>query len=322
MFEFHWLWVLWLLPLPLLSYFLLPKKTASKIPALKVANNALFPDQVMASSSNSNITMIIALFIWVLLVLSAARPQWIGEPIATPLEARELILAVDLSASMNENDMKLNNRWVNRLTMVKSVLSEFIDRRKGDRIGLILFADNAYVQAPLTYDLTTVKTLLDESFLGLVGNRTAIGEAIGLAVKRFDNNKEGNRVLILLTDGENTAGNITPQQALELAIAKEVTIYTIGVSSDKSQQVGFFRRRSSIDEDLLGQIALATNGQFFKASATDELEQIYQQLDQLEKIAVSDKTMRPQHALFYWPLALALLISFAIGMFKILRGRR
>ncbi|MDP2561737.1 VWA domain-containing protein [Psychrobium sp. 1_MG-2023] len=309
MLEFSWSWVFFCLPLPLLCYFLMPAKPNQQIAALKITNSALFPTSSIGQASAKKLPLVIAIIVWFLLLTAAARPQWVGEPIPAPTEARELILAVDLSASMQEEDMKINGRWVDRLTMVKAVLSEFIKKRQGDRIGLILFADNAYVQAPLTFDLETVETLLDESFLGLVGQRTAIGEAIGLAVKRFDNKKDSNRVLVLLTDGENTAGNISPQQALELAIAKEVTIYTIGVGSDKGRQLGFFNRGSGIDEDALTQIALATKGQYFRATDTNELEQIYQQLDQLEKIEANEQTMRPQTALFFWPLSAALLLS-------------
>lgn len=308
MLSFNLPWIFILLPLPLIIYLLIKPKSQPQLAALKVTNNAGFPTANEQVAGKSPFKLVSAIIIWLLLIVSSAQPMWIGESITQPTQARELILAVDLSSSMQENDMKLNGHWVDRLTMVKSVLSDFITKRQGDRIGLILFADNAYVQAPLTFDLTTVQKLLDESFLGLVGQRTAIGEAIGLAVKRFDNKEESNRVLVLLTDGENTAGTITPEQALELAIAKDVTIYTIGVGSDKASGFGIFRRLSSVDDKSLTHIAQATKGQFFKATDTDELEQIYQQLDTLEKIEANEQTLRPQQALFYWPLAIALLI--------------
>jgi len=322
MLEFLSVWVFFLIPLPLLSYFLLPAKEPQKIAALKVANNQLFGQGEQAKQTTNNRSLIVYTLVWLLLIIATARPQWVGEPIIAPTQARELILAVDLSASMQEEDMRLNGRWVDRLTMVKTVLKEFIDKRKGDRIGLILFADNAYVQAPLTFDLTTVQTLLDESFLGLVGKRTAIGEAIGLAVKRFDNKPDSNRVLVLLTDGENTAGNLSPEQALELAIAKEVTIYTIGVGSAQGRQVGFFNRASGIDEQSLTQIADATNGRFFRATDTDQLSEIYKTLDKLEQIESNVETMRPQSSLYFWPLGLALFLSFIALALKLYRGRR
>ena len=322
MLTFNLPWIFIVLPLPLLAYYFLSAKPQAQLSALKVANNSAFPDAQESVVSKSPRNLIFAILIWILLVVTSAQPLWVGEPISSPTQARELILAVDLSGSMREDDMKLNGRYVDRLTMVKSVLKEFIAKRKGDRIGLILFADNAYVQAPLTFDLDTVQTLLDESFIGLVGQQTAIGEAIGLAVKRFDNKENSNRVLVLLTDGENTAGAVTPEQAMELAIAKEVTIYTIGVGSEGNYQFGFFNRRPAIDEKSLTKIALATKGKFFKATDTDELEEIYEQLDQLEKIEANEQTLRPQKALYYWPLASALFLSFLMMLFSINWERR
>jgi len=308
MFEFVWPWLLLVLPLPLLCYWLLPARATTPTAALRVANLERFDEQNNVLSTAIKPKLLLAVLLWILLVLASARPQWLGDPVASPIEARELILAVDLSASMSENDMKLNGRWVDRITMVKAVLAKFIEQRQGDRIGLILFADNAYVQAPLTFDLETVKQLLDEAILGLVGERTAIGEAIGLAVKRFDRRDQTNKVLVLLTDGENTAGNITPEQALELAVAKQVTIYTIGVGSNNRR--GFFNQGSGIDEQALSTIARATQGQYFRATDSKELEKIYQHLDKLEKIEVSEQTLRPRRALYYWPLTLALVLSF------------
>jgi len=327
MFEFAWPWLFFCLPLPLVVYWLMPARPVVPNAALRVANVDRFPGQSTSMVTNTRSRLMLAAVVWLLLVIASARPLWLGEPMPSATQARELILAVDLSASMAEKDMELNGRWVDRLTMVKAVLAKFIEQRQGDRIGLILFADNAYVQAPLTFDLATVKQLLDESALGLVGKRTAIGDAIGLSVKRFDRrdkntnnsststsrtNKNGNsnRVLVLLTDGENTAGNLSLEQALELAIAKQVTIYTIGVGSNRSRS-GFFTQGSGIDQRALTAIAQATQGQYFRATDSRELQRIYQHLDQLEKIEVSQQILRPRRALFYWPLALALLLSFA-----------
>ncbi|MCG7531734.1 VWA domain-containing protein [Psychrobium sp. MM17-31] len=322
MLSFNFPWIFIALPLPLLVYFLIKPTQQPQLSALKVANNRAFPSVSETTSNKSAAKLVASTLVWLLLIVSSAQPMWIGEPITQPTQARELILAVDLSASMQEDDMKLNGRYVDRLTMVKSVLADFIAKRQGDRIGLILFADNAYVQAPLTFDLTTVQTLLDESFLGLVGQRTAIGEAIGLAVKRFDNKEDSNRVLVLLTDGENTAGSISPEQALELAIAKDVTIYTIGVGSENNRQFGFFNRSTGVDEESLTDIALATNGKFFKATDSDQLEDIYSQLDALEKIEANEQTMRPQQALFYWPLAIAMLIVGLLLVSVIIREQK
>jgi Ca-activated chloride channel family protein len=208
--------------------------------------------------------------------------------------------------------------------MIKYVLADFIERRVGDRLGLILFADTAYLQAPLTFDRSTIQTLLDESVIGLVGERTAIGDAIGLAVKRFSEKEKSNRVLVLLTDGQNTAGNITPEQALSLAQANQVTVYTIGVGADEQVISSFFGQRTinpsqDLDEKLLSDIPRKTGGQYFRARDTEELVNIYQILDSLEPVEGNSQKMRPQSALFYYPLAAAaglLLLSILVALLR------
>lgn len=229
------------------------------------------------------------------------------------------MIAVDLSGSMKEEDMVVNGRQTNRLSMIKSVLARFIERRVGDRLGLILFADTAYLQAPLTYDRETVEQLLNEAVIGLVGEQTAIGDAIGLSIKRFQDREESNKVLILLTDGQNTAGNITPEQANELALNNDVTIYTIGVGADSMMKNGFFSRRLvnpsiDLDETMLTKIAESTGGQYFRARDAQSLEQIYATLDELEPIERESRQMRPLQALYYYPLGLALLLSLLIAI--------
>ncbi len=316
MFEFAWWYALFVLPLPLLIR-LLPAKARQQQAALKIP----FHFKTVSTSGPSVINRrpVHGAFwlIWILCVLAAARPQWLGEPVSIPNEGREMMLAVDLSGSMKVSDMQINGQQVNRLTMIKSVLSDFIDRRVSDRLGLILFADTAYLQAPLTFDRQTVAQLLDEAVIGLIGERTAIGDAIGLAVKRLDEKEQTNKVLILLTDGQNTAGNISPQQAKELAIANDVTVYTIGVGADSMVIENFFGSRQvnpsqELDEEMLGDIAAATGGQYFRARNTAELEQIYQRLDELEPIKGDSQKMRPLSALYFYPLAAALMISILL----------
>lgn len=314
MFEFAALWVLLLLPLPLL-FRLLPKQKPLQVAALEaplwqIHNQA----GTQQSSDKRPSALILPSLIWLLLVIAAARPQWLGEPVALPTESRDMMLAVDLSGSMQMADMEINGREVDRLTMTKYVLKDFIERRVGDKLGLILFADTAYLQTPLTRDRETVSQLLNESVLGLVGERTAIGDAIGLAAKRFEQKQESNRILILLTDGQNTSGNLSPAEALKLAKEAKIKIYTIGVASDKRISRGLFSLGSSsasadLDEKLLSQLANETGGKYFRAKQTSELKQIYKILDQLEPINQDSLKMRPLTALFYWPLGLALLLS-------------
>ncbi|WP_334063005.1 vWA domain-containing protein [Alteromonas genovensis] len=322
MLDFNWWWAFLALPLPLIVRFLVPKASEPSLAALRVPR--LRPEQHNEDRTvkKSKVALASATLIWLALVTAAAQPQWLGEPVSIPNEGREMMLAVDLSGSMKIDDMQLNGRQVNRLTMTKSVVYDFIQRRVGDRLGLILFADTAYVQAPLTHDRETVSTLLSEAVIGLVGEQTAIGDAIGLAVKRFDAKDESNNVLILLTDGQNTAGNITPEQAKELAINKGVKIYTIGVGADKMLIQSFFGSRQinpsqELDETMLSDIASSTGGQYFRARNAEELNSIYQQLDTLEPIEGETRKMRPLTALFYYPLAFALLgsVLWIIGAF-------
>ncbi len=323
MLEFAWWWVVFILPLPLLLRLVLPSKNVTNMAALRVP--ALRPSVSTTSTlpSKSWVKSIIPTLIWCLLVLAASRPQWLGEPVSIPNEGREMILAVDLSGSMKIDDMELRGRQVNRLTMTKAVLYEFIQRRLGDRLGLILFADTAYVQAPLTYDRNTVSTLLNEAVIGLVGEQTAIGDAIGLATKRFSEKEDSNNVLILLTDGQNTAGNITPEQAKELAMNKGITVYTIGVGADQMMVRSFFGSRQinpsqELDEDMLRDIAESTGGRYFRARDVSELEQIYSTLDALEPIEGETQKMRPLSSLFYYPLAVALILSLVMVFYKLL----
>ena len=324
MFEFAWWWVAFALPLPLL-FFVLPRIEKPEGAALRLP--ALLPGDALSQSKRGRnvLLLLCGILAWICLVAAAARPQWLGDPVSIPNEGRELMLAVDLSGSMKIDDMEVNGRQVNRLTMIKYVLHDFIERRVGDRLGLILFADTAYLQAPLTYDRDTVANLLDESVIGLVGEQTAIGDAIGLAVKRFKQRKDSNNVVILLTDGQNTAGNITPAQAKELAVESGATVYTIGVGADKMLIRNFFGSRQvnpsqELDEKMLTDLAESTGGQYFRARNAQELEAIYHTLDKLEPIEGEARKMRPRTALFYYPLSLALLFSLLPALGLVLRA--
>jgi len=314
MISFAWPWLLLLCPLPLLVYWL-PKKDSSRASAALVIPQLIgSPTVNVTNQANKKVPLIVLTLCWLLTVLALSQPQWLGEAVDIPTEGREMMIAVDLSGSMQIEDMSLNGTTVNRLDMLKVVLGDFIERRVGDRLGLILFGDDAYMQTPMTFDRKTVKQMLDESVLGLVGRKTAIGDAIGLAVKRFNAKKKSNKVLLLLTDGQNTAGKISPEQALELAIAKGITIYSIGIGADEMLQKTLFGTRrvnpsSELDERTLTKLAKETGGQYFRARDSEGMSQIYQLLDQLEPLEQEQQQMRPLTALFYYPLALAMLIS-------------
>lgn len=269
----------------------------------------------------------LAVLAWILLIVAAMRPQWLGELVEIPVTGRDLMLAVDLSGSMQEKDFILDGQRVNRLTAIKHVAGDFIDRRIGDRIGLILFGEQAYLQTPLTFDRKTVHTLLNESAIGLAGKATAIGDAIGLAVKRLRNRDEKSRVLILLTDGANTAGVVGPVAAARLAAKEHLKIYTIGIGADEMIIRDLFGRHrvnpsSDLDEKTLKKIADITGGEYFRARDTDRLEKIYRILDKLEPVAKDTRAYRPRSELFFWPLSLAMLIAAVLVLVKQWRWTR
>ena len=316
MISLYWPWLLLLLPLPLLIRKLMPIALQQQDAALRVPFMEDFEDEAktVSSTSRQDIFIWLAAVAWVMLVLAAARPQWLGDPLELPMSGRDLMLAVDLSRSMEEEDFKLSNKWVNRLVATKQVAGEFIDRREGDRLGLILFGEQAYLQTPLTFDRETVKTLLHESAIGLAGRSTAIGDAIGLGIKRLQDRPSENRVLILLTDGANTAGEIEPIRAAELAARKQVKVYTIGIGADEIIVRSFFGSRRvnpsrDLDEKTLKAIADKTGGRYFRARDINELKGIYRLLDELEPIEQEKKLFRPVRALYPWPLGMALLLS-------------
>jgi Ca-activated chloride channel family protein len=312
-------WLLLALPLPLLMYWL-PAKNQTQSAALKMPTLIQGQNNHGSIQEKNKSPVLLFSVIWALLVLAASQPQWLGEAVNVPTEGREMMIAVDLSGSMQVEDMQLNGSAVNRLDMLKVLLGEFIERRTGDRLGLILFGDDAYMQTPMTFDRKTVQQMLDETVLGLVGKQTAIGDAIALAVKRFDAKKKSNRILLLLTDGQNTAGKITPDQALELAVAKDITIYSIGIGADVMVQKSLFGARrinpsSELDEDSLQRLADQTGGRYFRAKASKDMSEIYQLLDELEPIEQDQQQMRPLSALFYWPLGIAMLLALLYLVF-------
>lgn len=265
---------------------------------------------------------LVAALIWLLLVLAASRPQWIGEINSVPVSGRDLLLAVDISGSMDTRDMILNRTAVNRLEVVKKVAGEFIRRRRGDRVGLILFGSRAYLQTPLTFDTETTATLLDESEIGLAGRETAIGDAIGLAVKRLRDDAAADRILVLLTDGANTSGEVQPLQAAEFAARDGLTIYTVGVGADEMMVQDFFGSRvvnpsADLDEDTLRMIAERTGGRYFRARDAVSLEKIYQILDQLEPVESDVEMVRPVDELFFWPLGIAYALALLAALLSI-----
>ena len=323
MIHLEWPWLLTALPLPLLVRWLLPANTPLEQSALKVPFLDDFSDaKTPLISKHQQWPLLLATIAWFLLVIACTRPQWLGEPIEQAVSGRDLMLAVDLSGSMEEQDFLINKNPVDRLTAIKWVASDFINRRIGDRIGLILFGTQAYLQTPLTFDRKTVLTLLNESAIGLAGENTAIGDAIGLAVKRLKNQPANSRVLILLTDGANTAGEVSPLKAAELAAANQLKIYTIGVGADEMIVRSFFGNRKvnpsqDLDENTLVKVAESTGGRYFRARNSEELNNIYMLLDKLEPVEKDKQYFRPRSELYFWPLSLALGLTTLISLSRL-----
>ena len=320
-FTLAWPWLLLLAPLPWLLRKLLPASPSSDVQALRVPWFGAVAGK-QAGWMRRHWLALSAALIWLLLVLSAARPQWIGEIESVPVTGRDLLLAVDISGSMDTQDMILNKTAVNRLKVVKKVAGEFIQRRHGDRVGLILFGSRAYLQTPLTFDTESTATLLDESEIGLAGRETAIGDAIGLAVKRLRDDAAADRVLVLLTDGANTSGEVQPLQAAEFAARDGLTVYTVGVGADEMMVKDFFGSRvvnpsADLDEDTLRTIAERTGGRYFRARDAVSLEKIYEILDELEPVESDVEIIRPIDELFFWPLGVAYVLALLAALFSI-----
>jgi len=327
--EFVWTWALLALPLPWLIRMLLPAAEGERQAVLRTPFLAELEELPGGDPAVVLRRPVLwpAVLAWLLLVIAAARPQWVGDAIEQSVSGRDLMLAVDLSGSMEISDFVVEGQAVDRLTATKSVAGPFIDQRVGDRLGLILFGDKAYLQVPLTFDRKTVRTLLDEAAIGLAGEKTAIGDAIGLAVKRLRGNPQDQRVLILLSDGANTAGEVQPLQAAELAAQEGLKIYTIGVGADELVVRDFFGSRrvnpsQDLDEPTMRAIAERTGGHYFRARDTAQLAEIYGMLDRLEPVERDKRYFRPRGELFPWPLGAALTIALLLTLARILPARR
>jgi len=317
MLNFEWPWLFLLLPLPWLLRKLLPAQTQIQQDAMRVPFLQDFGDGEIHTSGDQHPWQLrLAAVAWIALVAACARPQWLGDPLELAVNGRDLMLAVDVSDSMKQTDFVIQNQRIDRLSATKYVAGDFIQRRVGDRLGLILFGTTAYLHVPLTFDRKTLQTLLDEAFIGITDDEpaTAIGDAIGLAIKRLSEVKSPSKVLVLLTDGTNTAGELTPLKAAEMAADEHLKIYTIGIGADEMVVRSFWGSQrvnpsADMDEKTLQAIADKTGGLYFRARSTEELEQIYTILDQLEPVEKDKQYFRPKSEWFYLPLSLALILT-------------
>ncbi len=326
MLAFDWWWAMLLLPLPLLARLTLARgerpEPAISVPLL----NRYWVARTDFRQSSTRLTGFALWLFWAALIVAASRPFWLEDAASRNLSGRDLMLAVDISGSMSETDMTLDSKTASRLDVLKIVVEKFIERRRGDRLGLILFGSKAYNYVPLTFDLDTLKELLLDVTTGLAGRHTAIGDAIGIAIKSMHEQEAEHRVLILITDGSNTAGFENPVLAAAAAAHQGLTIYTIGVGSD----IDALNRRYgaqnvptdiALNERLLQQIAAVTGGRYFRATSSVRLEQIYLALDRLEPVEQLYQTHRPRSELFAWPLSIALLIVIALVIAMIRQSR-
>jgi Ca-activated chloride channel homolog len=317
-YQLDYAWLLLLLPLPILIWRFLPpyrEETASvrlaffeevaEAAGVKPAPGALIPQTNLLQK-------ILAPIAWALVILALARPQYVDPPVEKIVPARDLLLALDLSQSMETRDYRdPNGKLVSRVEAVRSVVEDFVKRRVGDRIGLIVFGDAPYPEAPFTLDHKTVEAMVDAIVPGMAGPRTALGDSIGLAIKMFKQSTAPDKVLVLLTDGNDTASRMAPDRASEIARQAGVTIHTVAIGDPTATG------EDRVDLETLQKIAAATGGRYFFGQDQAQLEQIYQTLDQITPQNQKTLSWRPVHELFYIPLGAAQGLLFAYSALMI-----
>ena len=322
MFVLECPWALLIIILPILV-MKLPKQNLVQVQALKIPffKEIAAIKQSSMLSNDSMIGKILLGLIWLLLTFSLSAPHWVDEPIELPRKGRDILLAIDVSGSMEIDDMYINQQAFDRLTIVKKVANEFVDKRIGDRLGLILFGTKAYLQTPLTFDRKTVKHMINDSSIALAGPLTSIGDAIGLAVKRLRNIESQSKVVVLLTDGAHNSGEVDPIIAAQMAAKFDIKIYTIGLGSNTMKVPGLFGAQiinpsQDLDEKTLTQISKITKGVFFRATSVESLKEVYNSIDALEPNVRESGVFRPKHALFYYPLSIAFVLSLILFIRK------
>jgi len=314
-------WAFLLLPLPLLMRRLAPYREAQsavRVPFFerlleasqaRRERGAMIPDRRRSQR-------ILVVLMWLALVLAVAKPQWVGDPVELQKAGRDLMIAVDLSGSMETQDFtNKNGDQVDRLVAVKSVLKRLADERSGDRLGLIVFGNQAFLQSPFTEDHKTWSTLLDETRIRMAGPSTALGDAVGLAIKLFRDADTENRVLLVLTDGNDTGSMVPPIDAARVAASEQIRIYPIAVGDPSA--VG----EEAIDKDTLNRMADVTGGQAFEALDREQLDDIFQLLDTLEPSVFESVTFRPQLDLHWLPLTLIVFIYITLRLIFALAAR-
>jgi Ca-activated chloride channel family protein len=315
MLEFAWPWMFLLLPLPILAWWWLPpyraRQASVQVPFFDrlAAATGQVPQRGAVVLRRRAVQMIVAALVWVLVVAALARPQWVSNPVTRDVSARDLVLAVDISGSMDQRDFRTpDGQMLTRLDGVKRVIGDFIARRHGDRIALILFGTRPYVQVPFTQDLDTAQQLLDQTQVGMAGQQTAIGDTIGLAIKTLENSAAQQKLLILLTDGNDTASRVPPEHAADIARQNDIAVYTVGVGDPAASG------ENRVDLGVLKAVASTTQGQFFRAEDGAQLQAIYADIDRLVPAKLQTLSWRPKLPLFQWPLGAAVIIALLLWL--------
>lgn len=307
--------VFFLLPLPLLMIRFSSISTARRvalkvsfIEQLKQASGMALTEQQPVSRA-SNVQKLLAVVVWLLVILALSKPQWLEEPLIKEISQRDMLLAIDLSGSMETRDFRLKADKVNRLEAVKAILIPFLQQRQGERMGMIFFGSAAFVQAPFTTDLNALSQLLNEAQVAMAGPRTVLGDSIAMAVKLFEESKVDDRLLIVLTDGNDTSSRVPPEQAAKLAQQYQIKIITIAIGDP--QNAG----EHPIDKDTLQMLADTTGGQVYFALDSESLNQVMAEINRLSPKQVEQQTLSPTTELYYIPLILGILLVLSYGFF-------
>jgi len=308
-FHIAYPFVAFLVPLPFLIYWLFPaiktKTEALAYPYFKQASDIaqVKPKKAAFVKKQSWLSLTLKYIIWLLLLAALASPQLVGKPEKTIKTSRNFLILADLSFSMAIKDWQLDNKKTTRWNAVKSIMKSFITERKSDKMGLVFFASNAYIQVPFTKDLPVVQTMLDEADVGMAGQLTNIGKAVVKGMDMFERDSIPTKVMLLLTDGVDAGTSIAPLDAASMAKKNDIVIYTVGIGNPGSSS-------SDLDEKTLKEIAELTNGKYFRAKDAETLENIYKELETLEPVEYETETYTPKTLLYYYPLGLALILGF------------
>lgn len=318
MIEFYWPYFIILLPIPLIYNY-----TRSKQPDNSINSGLKIPyynelvtayNKSSVTSDSQYITKLLKTLIWIFFIIALIRPVHLGDPISLPIPAHDIIMAIDISGSMQSDDMSERYRQT-RLDVVKKIAHEFIDKRTTDRIGLVFFGSNAFLSSPLTLDKLSLHSFLDKTQIGFAGQKTAIGDSLGLAIKRLKhgNTSDNTKFIILLSDGSNTSGQVEPLDAAKVAGKNNIKIYTIGIGKKNSS---FFDMAAGmdLDEKTLKSIANSTNGRYFHAENMRALQEIYDKIDKLEPVNKDQKLFRPETEFYIYPLIISLLLLLILSI--------